>query len=159
MTVWRPSPSIRVKAIGIAWRHDDLLAMEVRNDAGNLKGVRPLGGEIEFGETWQQALTREFIEELGTTITISGEAIVMESLFEHEGERGHEIMFVAPIELPQHLLARETIPFEEADGAACVARWFDPAGLDQPKGPCLYPTGLSERLGALRACRNACPDA
>jgi ADP-ribose pyrophosphatase YjhB (NUDIX family) len=42
----------------------------VRDDAGRIKGVRPLGGEIEFGESWQAALVRKFHEELGIGIFI-----------------------------------------------------------------------------------------
>ena len=60
MTTWRPHSNIRGVAIGLHWRNDRLLAAEVRDDAGRIKGVRPLGGEIEFGESWQAALTREF---------------------------------------------------------------------------------------------------
>ena len=70
MTTWRPHPRIRVVAIGLHWRDGRLLAAEVRDDAGRLKGVRPLGGEIEFGESWQAALVRKFHEELGIGISI-----------------------------------------------------------------------------------------
>jgi 8-oxo-dGTP pyrophosphatase MutT (NUDIX family) len=71
MTTWRPHPHIRVVAIGLHWRDGRLLAAEVRDDAGRLKGVRPLGGEIEFGESWRAALVREFHEELDIDITIT----------------------------------------------------------------------------------------
>ena len=56
MTVWRPKPAIRVIAIGLHWRDDRLLAVEVNDDHGAVKGVRPLGGGVEFGETWRDAL-------------------------------------------------------------------------------------------------------
>ncbi|PDV86278.1 DNA mismatch repair protein MutT [Rhizobium sp. H4] len=62
MTVWRPPQQIRVKVIGLAWRQDRLLAAEVEDDGGRIKGIRPLGGSIEFGETREQALQREFRE-------------------------------------------------------------------------------------------------
>jgi hypothetical protein len=45
MTTWRLHSHIRVVAIGLHWRNDRLLAAEVRDDAGRIKGVRPLGGE------------------------------------------------------------------------------------------------------------------
>ncbi|MBO9472400.1 NUDIX domain-containing protein [Shimia sp. R10_1] len=61
---WRPHNSIRVKALGLHWRENRLLAARVFDDSGKLKGVRPLGGTIEFGETAQNALLREFHEEL-----------------------------------------------------------------------------------------------
>ena len=63
MTPWRPSSTIRVKALGLHWRDGRLLASEVNRDDGTLKGVRPLGGTVEFGETWQDALIREYQED------------------------------------------------------------------------------------------------
>ena len=60
MTPWLPSSTIRVKALGLHWRDGRLLASEVNRDDGTLKDVRPLGGTVEFGETWQDALIREF---------------------------------------------------------------------------------------------------
>ena len=39
MTTWRPHPHIRVVAIGLHWRDGRLLAAEVRDDAGRIKGV------------------------------------------------------------------------------------------------------------------------
>lgn len=100
MTIWRPQPSIRVKAIGLAWHDDLLLAAEVLDDAGRLKGVRPLGGAVEFGERWRTALVREFEEELGLAVEVVGEPIVLENIFTHEGARGHEIVFAADVRLP-----------------------------------------------------------
>jgi 8-oxo-dGTP pyrophosphatase MutT (NUDIX family) len=69
MTTWRLHSHIRVVAIGLHWRNDRLLAAEVRDDAGRIKGVRPLGGEIDFDESWQAALVRKFHEELGLGIS------------------------------------------------------------------------------------------
>ena len=77
MTTWRPHSHIRVVAIGLHWRDGRLLAAEVRDDAGRIKGVRPLGGEIEFGESWRTALAREFNEELGIDVTITSAPLMM----------------------------------------------------------------------------------
>lgn len=63
MTTWRPHPHVRVVAIGLHWRDGRLLAAEVRDDAGRLKGVRPLGGEIEFGESWRTALASAIVSD------------------------------------------------------------------------------------------------
>jgi ADP-ribose pyrophosphatase YjhB (NUDIX family) len=50
-----------------------------------------LGGAVEFGETWQQTLVREFQEELDINVTIVGPPLVMEHIYTHEGNIGHEI--------------------------------------------------------------------
>lgn len=73
MTRWRPSPGIAVKVLGLVFRDDALLCVEVTHDDGTVKGVRPLGGGVEFGETRAVALAREFKEELSTGIRITGD--------------------------------------------------------------------------------------
>jgi ADP-ribose pyrophosphatase YjhB (NUDIX family) len=60
MSVWRPPSIVRPIAIGIVRRGDELLLMVVRSDDGAIKGYRPLGGSIEFGERAAEALKREF---------------------------------------------------------------------------------------------------
>ena len=49
-TVWRPKPCIRALAIGVVRRGEELLVVAVADDAGVIKGWRPLGGTIELGE-------------------------------------------------------------------------------------------------------------
>ncbi|WAJ28815.1 NUDIX hydrolase [Antarcticirhabdus aurantiaca] len=145
MTHWRPRQSIRVLAIGLATREGHLLAAEVRNDAGQLTGVRPLGGEIEFGETRDAALIREFREELTCTVAITGPWIAIENLFVHEGVQGHEIVFAAPVRILDRVLPLDA-PVAFEDGVPAIARWF---ALDRLRRGeiALYPTGLAERIG------------
>ncbi|MDN3719842.1 NUDIX domain-containing protein [Roseibium salinum] len=94
MTSWRPANTITVKALALIWRDDALLLSEIHDDAGRVKGMRPLGGTVEFGEPWRDTLQREFLEELGTRIGLLDRYIVMENLFEHHGTPGHEIVFL-----------------------------------------------------------------
>jgi 8-oxo-dGTP pyrophosphatase MutT (NUDIX family) len=147
MTGWRPHSHIRVVAIGLHWRGGRLLAAEVRDDAGRIKGVRPLGGEIEFGESWRAALMREFNEELGIDITITGEPLMMENIFMHEGATGHEVMFISEVAFPDGAFRdQDRIDFREDNGEQIIARWFDLDDLDVEGGPSLYPTGLKDLL-------------
>lgn len=147
MTTWRPHAHIRVVAIGLHWRDGRLLAAEVRGDAGRIKGVRPLGGEIEFGESWRAALVREFAEELGVEIILKGEALMLENIFVHEGAIGHEVMFISEVEFPDGAFSdQDCIDFTEDNGDHVVARWFDLADLDVEGEPSLFPTGLKDLL-------------
>ncbi|SPF79952.1 NUDIX hydrolase [Pseudoprimorskyibacter insulae] len=142
---WRPAQSIRVKALGLHWRGGKLLAAEVYDDAGHLKGVRPLGGSVNFSEPAEAAVIREFQEELGVQATITGAPLVIENLYSHEGQQGHEVIFLFPLTFPSNNFG-DTIHFTEDSGTPCIARWFDLADLDQPGGPELYPSGLKALL-------------
>ncbi|WP_279482786.1 NUDIX hydrolase [Aureimonas sp. SK2] len=144
---WRPPAAIRVKVLGLPILDGRLLAAEVYADDGRLTGVRPLGGSIEFGETREAALRREFREELEADIKMAGPWAVFENLFVHEGTPGHEIVFAAPIRiLDRRFDAAEPVPF--TDGVPCIARWFPLDALMRGE-PALFPTGLRERLDAI----------
>jgi hypothetical protein len=153
MAIWKPAPSIGVKVLGLAWRGDRLLAAEVEDSSGRVTGVRALGGQIEFGETREQALRREFREELGCDVTITGPWLALENLYEHEGAVGHEYVFAADILLGDPgLYSRDSISFLESDESGCRAGWFCPAAL--PEGVALYPAGLLALIeaGEPRTC-------
>lgn len=146
MHTWRPQQQIKVKTLGLHWLQGCLLAFEVYDDAGNIKGVRPLGGSIEFGESWQDALIREFHEELQIKVSIVSAPFVMENIYIHEGVTGHEVLYIAEVAFPTGAFdGEEKITFAEDNGELCTARWFDLADLNTG-GPELYPTGLKERV-------------
>lgn len=147
MTAWRPAPAIRFKALGLHWRAGRLLVAEVPDDAGAVKGMRPLGGTVEFGETAEAAVIREFSEELGIAVEPLGPPFFMENIYVHEGAAGHEILAIFELAFPPGVFANETrIAFAEADGTPCVAEWVALDALDAPGGPRLYPEGLKARL-------------
>ncbi|SMX32337.1 NUDIX domain protein [Actibacterium lipolyticum] len=138
---------IRVKALGLHWRNGRLLASEVYDDAGKLKGVRPLGGSVEFGEPAHVAVLREFKEELGLDVVIRGQPLVMENLYAHEGSAGHEVLFIFEVTFPAGAFdGQERVEFYEDSGAACVAHWYDLNDLDRDDGPELFPAGLKALL-------------
>ncbi|TYC52330.1 NUDIX domain-containing protein [Rhodobacterales bacterium] len=146
MTIWRPVNSISVKALALIWRDDALLVTEVFNDLGQATGVRPLGGTVEFGEPWRDALQREFLEELGARITLSDKHFVMENLYEHQGTLGHEIVFLCPARFDETTFyQRNSFDFLESDESSETARWvtLEELSLRQLE---LYPAGLRQRL-------------
>jgi hypothetical protein len=148
MAIWHPRQNIRVIAIGLIWRNRSVLAAEVLDDTGRIKGARPLGGGVEFGETWQQALIREFQEELSVKIYICGKPLVMENIYTHEDISGHEVVFIANVEFPDGVFdGQDSIRFSEDNGVECIARWFDLADLDNGVVE-LYPAGLKTILQA-----------
>ena len=72
--------------------------MAVRDHQGQIKGWRPPGGGIEFGESAQEALVREIYEELSQPISCREQTCVLENIFLHEGHPGHEVVFVFEVE-------------------------------------------------------------
>ena len=143
---WRPAQTVQAKVIGICVNKGALLAMEVYDDHGNVKGVRPLGGLIEFGETREVALAREFTEELSTDIELVGRWRTFENLYIHGGKRGHELIFAIGIRLQlDSLYHQETIVFSEDSGMTSTARWFPIESLKNGEIE-LFPTGLLEAL-------------
>ena len=146
MSYWRPQQTIQVKALGLVWRQGLLLASEIYRDDGTLKGVRPLGGRVEFGETWRETLVREFQEELGVDVGVANAPMVFENIYLHHGMRGHEVVFAAEVTFPEGAYpTNDPIEYAEDNGETCIARWFDINTLDCG-GPDLYPTGLKARV-------------
>jgi ADP-ribose pyrophosphatase YjhB (NUDIX family) len=96
---WRPPQRVRAIAVALVYRGADVLVMAVKDDAGSVKGWRPLGGTIEFGESAEEAVAREFLEEIGAPIRRIRQLCVLESIYLHEGARGHEIVFAFEAEL------------------------------------------------------------
>jgi len=146
VTKWRPEQRIQIKVIGICINQGRLLAMEVYNDKGDVIGVRPLGGMIEFGESRETALRREFQEELRTDITFSGSWRVFENLYLHEGKRGHEYVFAIGIQMHrQSLYTTEGLVFSEDSGTSSNSCWFSIEDLKRAT-PALFPSGLKDAL-------------
>jgi 8-oxo-dGTP pyrophosphatase MutT (NUDIX family) len=147
MTIWRPQSSILVKALGLNWRGNQLLAAQVLDDTGHVKGVRPLGGAVEFGETTEVAVIREFKEELGIAVKTIGPPIFMENLYLHQGVQGHEIIAMFNVVFLSDVYAGETrIEFNESNGLKCFAEWFNIEELDLPDRLQLFPVGLKDVL-------------
>lgn len=146
---WRPTNTIRGKAIGIAKQNNRILVSEVLNDEGILKGWVPLGGGIEFGETAQQALTREIQEEIGSTIQVIGPPSVCENIFDHHGTKGHEIVFAFPITFDRKEIYTKTrFQIFEHRGSTHWVEWI-PIERFQRKEAILFPNSILQRLQEL----------
>ncbi|MGV1987307.1 NUDIX hydrolase [Agrobacterium sp. 22-221-1] len=147
MTTTSKSSVIRIKALGLHWRGPRLLAFEVYDHEGRLKGVRPLGGSVEFGESAKDAVIREFKEEIDTDVSVLAGPLVVENVFFHQGERRHEILFIFDLAFPEGAFeGQERIRFQEDDGTLMIAAWYDPKELDIEGKPELYPKGLKSHL-------------
>ncbi|MGE4061969.1 MAG: NUDIX hydrolase [Rhodospirillaceae bacterium] len=143
---WRPDSRIRLKAIGLAKREGRLLVCEVRDDANLLKGWIPPGGGVEFGETAEAALRREIREELGIECAVCGAPTIFENLYEHEGAKGHEIVFAFPIMIPDPgISAKQRFLYLESDGNHHFAEWIEIERFHDGTET-LFPSGIGALL-------------
>ncbi|MBQ7668556.1 MAG: NUDIX domain-containing protein [Clostridia bacterium] len=114
---------IRPIVLGVAVRNKKLLVSESIDSVKNQLFCRCLGGGIEFCETSEMALKREYMEELGIPINIKNLIKVVENIFEYEGKRAHEIVFLYKIDIDDKDYKEEYKAVE--DGKDFVAKWVD----------------------------------
>ena len=121
--------------------------MAVRADDGAIKGWRPLGGTIEFGERAADALKREFCEELGLAIAEPKLLSVLENLYTHYDAAGHEIVFVFEATFTDDAAYRRNAFTFEDGGVRNDVRWLALTRF-RPGKELLFPAGLLEQLEA-----------
>ncbi len=146
---WRPNDKIRGKAVAIVKKDDCILVCEVRDDHGSLKGWVPPGGGIEFCETAQETLCREIAEEIGCTIQIHGPYQVFENIFDHQGFKGHEIVFAFRVTLDNEKIYKQArFPINEASGNTIWLEWI-PISRFLNHQDLLFPNGILTALEKL----------
>ena len=134
---------IRVIAVCCFRRGDAILVEEGRDPTKGETFYRPLGGEVEFGETSRDAAAREVREEIAAEVRNVRFLGAIESIFTFDGEPGHEIVMVYEADLAdESLYEREAIEGRESQGELITARWMPLEGFEREGAPPLYPKGL-----------------
>ena len=89
------SNKIVVKAMCVVGRNgQEVLAGIGRDDVKGEDFGRIIGGKVEFGETAEVALRREFMEEFNTGLENLSFIKVIENIFTYNGQPGHEVVFI-----------------------------------------------------------------
>lgn len=135
-------PSIRNIAVGLPVRDGHVLVSESHDAVRDLVFFRAVGGGIEFGERADQALRREFREELAVELDEVGLLGVIENLFTFEGQPGHEYAHVFAVRsgaLDAVPLDAELVVLDEGS----PVRWV-PLDTEVP----VFPDGVLELLRA-----------
>lgn len=138
-------PVIKVKAFGLIRRDAEILVEAViENDV--IKGYRPLGGTVEFGELSQDTLVREFQEELAADIIVGDLFCVAEEVFEYNGMPGHEQAFIYEASfVDQALYLQDEITgIDTVNGVTVKAIWINPETLSDETP--LFPSDLRAEL-------------
>lgn len=85
---------IRVLAVGIIRDERDRIFLGQGYDPVKAENFyRAMGGGVDFGETSEEALKREFYEEIQAELTNIKYLGCLESIFNFNGKQGHEILF------------------------------------------------------------------
>ena len=83
---------IRPIVLGIVKKDNKLLVSRGYDKTKNQEFYRCLGGGIEFLEKSDEALKREFKEELNINITVGNFLGISESIFKYKGKDAHELI-------------------------------------------------------------------
>lgn len=142
---WRPADHLRVLALGVFRRDDQILCAPVHGDDGTIIGWRPLGGAIHFGEPAADALTRAIGQETGQAITDIHTLGVLENLFIHQGAPGHEIVFVLSARFAQAAIYQADALAFRTDGRPEEAKWVSLAKAHAGRLQ-LLPEGLADLI-------------
>lgn len=92
-------PKIRPIVLGVAIKDAKILVLEGYDKVTNQTFYRCLGGGIEFLEKSNEALKREFSEELGIEIIVKDFLGIAENIFTFEGKNAHELVFFYSIDI------------------------------------------------------------
>lgn len=114
---------IRPIVLGLAIRDNKLLVSEGFDNAKNQTFYRCLGGGIEFLEKSDDALRREFLEEINTDIIINDFLGISENIFTYEGKSAHELVFYYLIDFSNEDYKDEYVVNDD-DGQS-RALWID----------------------------------
>jgi ADP-ribose pyrophosphatase YjhB (NUDIX family) len=113
--------------------------------------LRGIGGGVEFGERAEDALRREWREEFGLTLHETKRLAVLENLFTHEGDLGHEIVFVYSAEIVESwAYAQPELERTEPNGLVHTGVWATSAELQASGLPC-YPLGFLDLCAQLES--------
>ncbi len=93
---------IRPIVLGIARKDNKILVSEGFDKVKKQTFYRCLGGGIEFLETSQEALKREYKEELNINIEVEKFCGISENIFTYQGKNAHEIIFYYNIKINEN---------------------------------------------------------
>jgi len=133
---------IRGLAIAFIRKEGKILLSPGFDKSKNEHFYRPIGGGINFGETSQEALKREFKEEIDADITDCQLITVIENIFTYEEKPWHELCFIYEAKFADENLY-QTEKFKILDSADGEAIWVDTGDL---KSAIVYPAGIINYL-------------
>lgn len=114
---------IRPIVLGLATKDNKLLVSEGYDKIKKQTFYRCLGGGIEFLEKSEDALKREFSEEINVNININNFLGVSENIFTYNGKNAHELVLYYDISIPNEYYKNEYTVID--DHGESKAKWID----------------------------------
>lgn len=127
---------IRPIALGLAIKNNKLLVSEGFDKVKNETFYRCLGGGIEFLEKSEEALKREFLEEINIDITVKDFLGISENIFTYQGKKAHELILFYSIDISDENYKEEYKVID--DHGETIAKWIDIEEFKN-KNKILYP--------------------
>ena len=127
---------IRPIALGLAIKNNKLLVSEGFDKVKNETFYRCLGGGIEFLEKSEEALKREFLEEINVDIIVKDFLGISENIFTYQGKKAHELILFYSIEISDKNYQEEYKVID--DHGETIAKWID-INEFKNKNKILYP--------------------
>jgi 8-oxo-dGTP pyrophosphatase MutT (NUDIX family) len=143
----------KAKSLGVVVYKNHILVEEFSGSHSLGEGIyyRLIGGAIEFGETSEDALLREFVEELNVEITIKQYLGCLENIFTIRNEIGHEIIQLYSVEFKDTANYESELFVVTEGNKSAIAKWIS---IDEFiwKRKIIYPNGIVERFKDLIEC-------
>lgn len=136
--------NIRPIVLGLARNGNKVLVSKAYDKVKDQEFYRFLGGGIEFRETIENALKREFKEELNEEIEVLDRVCFVENFFTYENKKGHELVFIHEIKLPDDCYEKKELKFY-ANESVLKVLWIDRQEFVN-KDKILYPEEVIEFL-------------
>ena len=127
---------IRPIALGLSIKDNRVLVSEGFDKVKNETFYRCLGGGIEFLEKSEEALKREFLEEINIDITVKDFLGISENIFTYQGKKAHELILFYSIDISDENYKEEYKVID--DHGETIAKWIDIEEFKN-KNKILYP--------------------
>lgn len=133
---------IRPLALGLIEHDNKILVFKANNKNTNKDFYRVLGGGINFGETSEAALKREFKEETGSDLGNVEFLSVFENIFVYDDLKMHEIIFLYKAKLKDKDKIGKNFDILDRHHQR-QAQWIDKEELKKAN---FYPEGIAEYI-------------
>ena len=127
---------IRPIVLGLVIKDNKLLVSEGFDKVKNETFYRCLGGGIEFLEKSEEALKREFLEEINVDIIVKDFLGISENIFTYQGKKAHELILFYSIGISDDNYKEEYKVID--DHGETIAKWID-INEFKNKNKILYP--------------------